>query len=426
MTLSSSLQAVVMAGGKGSRMTDLTSGKAKCLLPVGNHPLVWYPLNMLQSAGFTEAIVIVPDFARQEVNKIPSLYNLSIKLDIVGIPAQQELGTADSLRLVSEKLTGTDIVLVSGDLVMEETMRGMVDMHRMNNSAFTALLSKSMFDVKTAVVPGAKSTKHKKERDLIGLERDQLCLFTAEADVEEEVRISKRVLRSMGRVTVHSDIQDCHLYIMKKWVCDYVMHDKNISAIKGELLPILVSKQFSKVKSRTENLNLDNVKKTILDFLPENKNITQSADKKTSYVCSAYLSSLPCLRVNTVPVYWEVNKRARGTMLHPQAKIGERAQLTDCKVGMNCTVSDKTTLTGVCLGSGSRVEEKVRLSNCVVMENVVIETGSNIEDSIICDNCIISGKSNIKLSIMGRGQQTGEGAELVSQLVLDKDRMMEV
>ena len=100
MTLSSSLQAVVMAGGKGSRMTDLTSGKAKCLLPVENHPLVWYPLNMLQSAGFTEAIVIVPDFARQEVNKIPSLYNLSIKLDIVGIPAQQELTRIAQLNTV--------------------------------------------------------------------------------------------------------------------------------------------------------------------------------------------------------------------------------------------------------------------------------------------------------------------------------------
>jgi len=424
MTVSSSLQAVVMAGGKGSRMTDLTSGKAKCLLPVGNHPLVWYPLNMLQSAGFTEAIVIVPDYARQEVNKIPSLYNLSIKLDIVGIPAQQELGTADSLRLVGEKLTGTDIVIVSGDLVMEESMRGMVDMHRMNNSTFTALLSKPMFDVKTAVVPGAKSTKHKKERDLIGLQGDQLCLFTAEADVEEEVRISKKVLRSMGRVTVHSDIQDCHLYVMKKWVCDYMMHDKNISAIKGELLPILVNKQFSKLKPKSDNLNLDNEKKSILDFLPDNKNILTS--HKTSYVCSAYLSSLPCLRVNTVPVYWEANKRTKGTMLHPQAKIGEKAQLNDCRVGMNCSVSDKTTLTGVCLGMGSRVEEKVRLSNCVVMDNVVIETGSNIEDSIICDNCIISGKSSVKLSILGRGQKTGEGAELTSQLVLDKDRMMEV
>ena len=47
-------------------------------------------------------------------------------------------------------------------MVMEESMRGMVDMHRMNNASFTALLSKPMFDVKNAVVPGAKSTKHKK------------------------------------------------------------------------------------------------------------------------------------------------------------------------------------------------------------------------------------------------------------------------
>lgn len=102
------------------------------------------------------------------------------------------------------------------------------------------------------------------------------------------MKFSKKVLRSMGRVTVHSDIQDCHLYIMKKWVCDYVMHDKyedqdivptitifrNISALKGELLPILTSKQFSKLKPKTDNLNLDNAKRTVVDFMPENQNRT--------------------------------------------------------------------------------------------------------------------------------------------------------
>jgi translation initiation factor eIF-2B subunit gamma len=144
----------------------MSLGKAKCLLPVGNLPLVWYPLNMLQSAGWSEATVIVPDSARQEVSKIPERYNLSIKLDIVGIPGQQELGTADSLRLISEKLTATDIVIVSGDLMVEEGMRGMVDMHRMNNAAFTAMLAKPMFDMKNVVVPGAKSTKHKKGSNL--------------------------------------------------------------------------------------------------------------------------------------------------------------------------------------------------------------------------------------------------------------------
>ena len=54
------------------------------------------------------------------------------------------------------------------------------------------------------------------ERDLIGLAGDQLCLFTAEADVEEEVKISSKILRTMGRVTVHSDMQvDRTIFVFK-------------------------------------------------------------------------------------------------------------------------------------------------------------------------------------------------------------------
>lgn len=45
-------QAVVMAVGGGSRMTDLTSSVPKPLLPVGNKPLIWYPLNLLERVGF--------------------------------------------------------------------------------------------------------------------------------------------------------------------------------------------------------------------------------------------------------------------------------------------------------------------------------------------------------------------------------------
>jgi len=45
-------QAVVMAAGRGSRMTELTSCIAKPLLPVGNKPMIWYPVNMLEKAGF--------------------------------------------------------------------------------------------------------------------------------------------------------------------------------------------------------------------------------------------------------------------------------------------------------------------------------------------------------------------------------------
>lgn len=45
-------QAVVMAVGGGSRMMDLTSSIPKALLPIGNKPLIWYPLNLLEQVGF--------------------------------------------------------------------------------------------------------------------------------------------------------------------------------------------------------------------------------------------------------------------------------------------------------------------------------------------------------------------------------------
>ena len=50
---SQEFQAIVLAGGKGSRMLDLTHSKSKCFLPIGNYPMVWYPLRLLQSIGFT-------------------------------------------------------------------------------------------------------------------------------------------------------------------------------------------------------------------------------------------------------------------------------------------------------------------------------------------------------------------------------------
>lgn len=52
MFTKSQLQAVIMAAGKGSRMTELTAKKPKCLLPVGNLPMIWFPLNLLQRTGF--------------------------------------------------------------------------------------------------------------------------------------------------------------------------------------------------------------------------------------------------------------------------------------------------------------------------------------------------------------------------------------
>lgn len=55
-------QAIVMAGGRGSRMTELTAGRPKCLLPIGNKPMVWYPLQLLERTGIRGSSSIFTSF----------------------------------------------------------------------------------------------------------------------------------------------------------------------------------------------------------------------------------------------------------------------------------------------------------------------------------------------------------------------------
>lgn len=118
-------QAVVMAAGRGSRMTDLVDPKKpKCLLPIGNRPMIWYSLKLLEKTGFeglflsaffychldiyqyffTEAIVIVHDQYKAEVATIPMKYGLKIKLDIIGVTKSEDSGTVDSLRYLKDKI----------------------------------------------------------------------------------------------------------------------------------------------------------------------------------------------------------------------------------------------------------------------------------------------------------------------------------
>lgn len=53
MKKSGPYHAIIFAGGSGSRMIELTTSIPKCLLPVANKPMLWYPLNYLESAGFS-------------------------------------------------------------------------------------------------------------------------------------------------------------------------------------------------------------------------------------------------------------------------------------------------------------------------------------------------------------------------------------
>lgn len=221
-------QAVVLAGGKGSRMTELTAGQPKCLLPIANVPMIWYPLQVLERSGFKEAIIVVSELTKADVSASLDKLGLKIKTEIVGIPGAEDLGTADSIRLIHEKIH-MDFLVVSCDLITNVDISEVLDLYRKHNASITALMLPVPKVPDDFVTPGPKN-KQKPETDLIGIDDNtgRLVFLASASDFEETINISQRLLRKHTNFTIHSKLMDAHLYVINRWVLDFLVYNKQV------------------------------------------------------------------------------------------------------------------------------------------------------------------------------------------------------
>jgi len=424
--LTSDIDCVILGAGQGSRMLDLTGGGAKCLLSVAGHPLLYYSLKILEANGFKNVIVTVPDSVKNEVNKLSDKYKLSLKLDVVGIPMAEEWGTLETLRHIQDKLTGRDTLLMSADLITNTSIKKLVDYHRSKACGLTVLLNKPITDLKSRVTPGSKTTKFKLERDLIGLSEDgqSLCLFQAEADVEEKVHIPGKLLHSQPRFTIHSNLLDAHLYIFNR--CSLISHlsNKSMSTVKGELIPRMVANQF---KSKKEGLDSKNSSLSDRYSLDNNE---------PRLKCHATVTDEPTVRVNNIPNYWQAWQLIKSNTLIPNlsehqhrddtAVVADKAHIDNCSFGAKCAVAAKTTLKGSAVCANAVVNEKVKITNSILMDGANIASTVNITDSIICEGAVIMPGAEVNLCIVGKNCRVAEGASVSNQVLLDSDSMMQL
>ena len=123
------IKAVLMAGGKGSRIRPLTLSRPKPLIPVANRPMIEYIVGKIKKSGFNELVVTLSYLKSQIKKLLKKKYpDLNIKYSVEKNP----LGTAGGVKKASKHINDTFFVL-SGDVLVDVDLNEVLHFHKLLN-----------------------------------------------------------------------------------------------------------------------------------------------------------------------------------------------------------------------------------------------------------------------------------------------------
>ncbi|MDA8809722.1 glucose-1-phosphate thymidylyltransferase RfbA [Candidatus Pelagibacter bacterium] len=105
---------IILAGGKGTRMSPLTKAVNKQLLPIYDKPLIFYPLSILMLANIRDILIIVNKGQLNQYKKIlPNGNNLGIKITYE--EQEQPRGLPDAFIIGEKFIEKKNVALILGD-----------------------------------------------------------------------------------------------------------------------------------------------------------------------------------------------------------------------------------------------------------------------------------------------------------------------
>lgn len=143
-----SLQAVIMAGGLGSRLRPLTDELPKPMLPVGGQPLMELIVRQLREAGIRRVNVTTHYMPEKIIEHFGDGRNFGVELNYVN--EDRPLGTGGALGLIPEP--SEPLLIINGDILTQVDFRAMLAYHQEHRAYMTVAVRRYDFQVPYGVM----------------------------------------------------------------------------------------------------------------------------------------------------------------------------------------------------------------------------------------------------------------------------------
>ncbi|AEG18552.1 sugar phosphate nucleotidyltransferase [Methanobacterium paludis] len=383
------VKAIIMAGGKGTRLRPLTFIRPKPMIPLVNRPIIQHTVERLKLFGLKDVIMTLNYMSGNVKSYFKNGSNMGVNIDYS--VERSPLGTGGSVRKAKKYVDKTFLVL-SGDVISNINFKDILKFHKEKGAIATLVLTKvddpSHFGI-AVLDEGAKITNY---------------------------------LEKPAPSEVFSKIANTGIYVFEPEIFDFFEDKKGEVDFSNEIFPKLIEENAG-IYGYVFDGYWNDVGRPE-SYLKATYDILNQKVKQTIY------------KAMIKPGIGKIGNIWTGKNIH----MGKRVRIEGpVVIGSNCIIDDGSTISkgsvigdNVFIGKNTNIQGSVILKDSVIKENsflsgCIIDTKCRIEKNSIIEDGVVAG-SRVRIgenSVVKSSRHIKNRIKILPDSIIDADLSVE-
>lgn len=330
------MEAIILAGGFGTRLRPLTYTRAKALLPILNKPMITYLIESLPNE--VDKVILAVNYRKDQIEEY--FKKNSFGKEIIVNDEPEPLGTGGAVKFAEKHITGPFLVL-NADVICSLSLDDMICFHKKNNAVSTI----SLWPVKNV-----------SEFGVVDIQKDGNVVEFVEKPKPEDAP---------------SDLINAGAYFLEYDVLDYI-EKRRLVSMEKEIFPQVINDtgKFFGFEFKGYWIDVGRIR-SYIDvhmFLLKKQNIE-------------YFTGDDC----------NINGRLTNSSIGDNVLLGEDSHIISSIVFNNAIIGKNISLTNCVVGENSKISDHSILTNTVVGDNEVVEQNTTLENTVVWNQQLPEG-----------------------------------